>query len=220
MESPKFQSLKYRIYGKPDPEVEEMFKPLETRYAQVRKLKQKPTTYLQLMKYLVYLYDPGTDLNRDFVRLEDRKNEASKLSGLLLIKDLAYLDRITNNTYPEMLDVIQVLLTEVYHDIDYREWHTLHEELDEYTSARWEKIESKRKKGRKGEEIAEVSGHSKTTMDILTMKSKLREDCKRIRELLAELNTKIFGDDKEVRDLAYRSRFTNPESFSRAKQMQ
>lgn len=218
MESPKFQNLKFRIYGKPDEEVEEIIKPLETRFAQVRKLKQKPTTYIQLMKYLIYLYDPGTDLNRDFVRLEDRKQEAAKLSGLLAIKDLSYLDKIFSSTYPEMLDVIQVLLSEVYHSVDYREWHTLNEELDEYTAARWEKIESKRKKGRKGEEVTEVSGASKSTMETLNLKSKLRDDCKRIRELLAELNTKLFGDHSDIAELAYKSRFTTPESFSRAKQ--
>lgn len=215
----RYQNLKFRIYGKSDEEIADIIKPLETRYAQVRKLKQKPTTYLSVMKYLIYLYDPGTDLNRDFVRLEDRKQEAAKLSGLLLIKDLSYLDRIFANTLPEVLDVIQILLSEIYHDIDYREWHTLNEELDEYTAARWEKIESKRKKGRKGDdEIMEITGATKSTMETLTLKSKLREDCKRIRELLGELNTKIFGENKDIQELAYKSRFTNPESFSRAKQ--
>lgn len=224
MESPKYQSLKYKIFGKSDAEVEEIIKPLETRFAQVRKLKQSnPVSYLPIMKYLLLLYDPGTDLNRDFVRLEDRKQEAAKLSGLLKITDLAYLDRIFNSTHAETLDVIQILLNEVFFSVDMREWHTLHEELDEYTAARWEKIENTRRKGRRGkkgeEQITEVTGHSKSTLDALTMKSKLREDCKRIRELLSELETKIFGDHKDIQELAYKSRFTNPESFSRARQL-
>lgn len=223
MEAIKFQALKYKIFGKSDEEVAEILKPLETRFAQVRKLRQNMTTYVSVMKYLLFLYDPGTDLNRDFVRLEDRKQEAAKLAGLLKVKDLSYLDRIFSSTHAEILDVVQVLITEVYHDIDYREWHTLHEELDEYTAARWEKIENKRKKGRRksGEdtEVTEVTGHNKSSMETLSMKSKLREDCKRIRELLAELETKIFGDNKDIAEIAYKSRFTNPESFSRAKQM-
>lgn len=226
MEQLKFQALKYRIFGKSDEEVAEMIKPLEVRFAQVRKLKtSNPSSYLSIMKYLLYLYDPNTDLNREFVLLSDRKQEAAKLSGLIKIQDLSYLDRILESRHPETLDVIQIILGEVFHNLDMREWHTLHEELDEYTSARWEKIESTRRKTRRRKkdsemEISEVTGHNKASMETMALKSKLRDECKRIREAIHEINTKIFGDNQDIKEIAYQSRFTNPESFSRAQQQQ
>lgn len=211
----KYQSLKFKIFGKTDEEVIEIAKPLFTKYAAVRRMGQDlaPSHYAAVFRYLIFLFDPQTDLNRDFVRLEDRRTEAAKISGLNTFKDLKRYDEIYYCKGADVLDVIQVLLTEVYHDIDYREWQTLHNELDEYTSARWERIESSRKRGKKGEE---VSAQTKTSLDALNLKSKLREDCKRIRELIEELDRKIFGDNKDIKDVAYKSRFMNPESFSRA----
>lgn len=209
----KFQSLKFKIYGKTDAEVEVIFTPLEQKYAPVRKLQNSAKThYLSVMKYLIFLFDRNTDLNRDFVRLEDRRIEAAKLSGLNKLTDLKTHGEYYNCTSPDVLDVIEVLLTEVYHDIDYREWQTLHTELDEYTSARWEKIESSRKRGNKGEE---VSTQDKSSIEALNLKSKLREECKRIRELIQELDQKIWGDHTDIKEIAYKSRFLNPESFSR-----
>lgn len=220
-EQTKYRRLKYPIHGKSDDEVAEILKPLEQRYAQVRKLKNNnPVSYLSIMKYLLYLYDPATDLTREFVRLEDRKQEAAKLSGLNKIQDLAYLDKIFESRHPETLDVIHVLLGEVFFSVDWREWHTLHEELDEYTSARWDKIENTRRRSRKkGEDVVEVTGHNKSTMEALSLKSKLREDCKRIRELLDEIEKRLFGDNADIKEIAHKSRFTNPESFSRAQQL-
>lgn len=210
----KYQNLKFKIYGKSDEEVYREIKPLEQKYSAVRKLNNgSGEHYLATVKYLIFLFDPQTDLNRDFVRLEDRRAEAAKLSGLNKLTDLKLHNEIYTCKLPEVLDVIQILLSEVYHDIDYREWQTLHSELDEYTSARWERIESKRKRGKDGDE---VSAQDKSSIEALNLKSKLREDCKRIRELIAELDLKIFGDHSDVKDTAYKSRFLNPESFSRA----
>lgn len=217
MESPKFQQLKFKIYGKSDEEVKAIVKPLEDKYPEFKRLsKGAASIYLATIRYLFYLYDPGTDLNREHARLEDRKNEAAKLSGLNTITDLKKYDDIFDCNSVEILDVIQVLLTEVYHDTDYREWLTLHRELDEFTSARWDRVESGRRRRKKGEEIEEVSSQSKASMETLNLKSKLREDCKRIRELIEELDRKIFGDHLRIKDVAYKSRFTSPESFSQA----
>lgn len=211
----RFAALKFKIFGRTDEEVETILAPLHARYAAVRKLEtgNAKTVYLSQMKYLIYLFDRNTDLNRDFVRLEDRRAEAAKISGLNKLTDIKKYDGIYSCTAPEILDVIQVLLTEVYHDIDYREWQTLQNELDEYTAARWEKIEGGRKRGKKGEEI---SSQNKASLEALTIKGKLREDCKRILDLIHELEMKIFGDHIEIKELAYKSRFLNPESFSRA----
>jgi len=208
----KYQNLKYKIFLKSDDEVKKVIKPLETRYSAFRRLiEHAGSAYLPTVKYLFYLYDPQTDLNREYVRLEDRKNQAAKDSGL--DKHEALYSDIFDQQVSEVLDVIQILLTEVYHDIDYREWQTLHNELDEYTSARWDRIESSRRKNKDGEEI---SRQDKSSIEALNLKSKLREDCKRIRELIAELDLKIFGDDKNLKEIAYMSRYTSPESFSRA----
>lgn len=213
----KFQQLKHRIHGKTDAEVETILKPLEVKYAPIRRLKNNCAFYLPVMKYLLYLYDPGTDLNREFVRLEDRKNKAADYSGLNKINEIKILDKIYDSTHADTLDVIQVLLTEEYHDIDYREWQTLQHELDEYTSARWERVESKRRKSKKdGEELQTSTGANKSSMETLNLKSKLREECQKIIDRIKQYEEKIFGAHIDIKELAYRSRFTNPESFSRA----
>lgn len=200
MDSPKFQNLKFKIFGKSDDEVSDILKPLH-RYAAVKKLASHAReVYLTTMKYLIYLYDPGTDLNREFVRLEDRRTEAAKIAGLNTITDLKIYDGIFSSSAPDVLDVIQVLLTEVYHDIDYREWVLLHKELDENNAARWEKAPTTKK-------VTKASTQNKAV---------LREENKRIRELIEELTQKIFGDHVEIKTTAYKSRFKNPESFSRA----
>ena len=210
----KYQNLKFKIFGKTDKQVEEIIRPLETKYSMFRKLRNgSETAYLSIVKYLLLLFDPKTDLNRDFVRLEDRRAEAAKISGLNKLTDLKQHAEIYSCKDAAVLDVIQVLLTEVFHDIDYREWQTLHNELDEYTSARWDKIESGRKRGKDGDE---VSRQDKSSIETLNLKSKLREDCKRIRELIAELDVKIFGDHTDIKETAYKSRFLDPESYSRA----
>lgn len=212
----KFQQIKFKIFGKTDEEVEAILKPLEVKYAPMRRLKGQSAHYLNIMKYLIFLYDPGTDLNREFVRLEDRKTKAADLSGLNKIKDLSYFDKIYYNTHAETLDIIQALLTEVYHDIKYREWQTLQNELDEYTKARWEKAEPKRRRSKKGDDVEQATGADKTSMEVLNLKSKLRDECQRIIELIKQYEQEIFGDHVDIKEMAYKSRFDSPESFSRA----
>lgn len=209
----KFQHLKYPIYGRSFEEIDTIIQPLEEKYSAFKRLKKKQEQhYFRIISYLFLLYDPGTDLNREFVRLEDRKQEASKLSGLNKLTNLSLLDSIFKTYNPEILDVIQVMLTEIFHDRDYREWQTLQKELDELTSARWDKIEGIRKKGASDE----AGGQTKQTIEALNLKSKLREDCQRIRELLDELERKIFHDNEDVKEIAYKARFLSPESFSAA----
>jgi hypothetical protein len=217
----KFQRLKYKIFGKTDEEVEIMIKPLQERYAPIRQLK-KNTNYLAIIKYLLYLYDPGTDLNQEFVRLEDRKNAAASYSGLSKILGKVK-DQVFDCEHSDALEVIYILLTEIFHNRDYREWQTLHKELDEYTKARWEKVGGKKKK-KKGKEDAavdededyETSSNSKSRLEALNEKSQLRKQCEEINERLDQLDRKIFGDNHDVKEVAYKARFLSPESYSRA----
>lgn len=210
----KYQDLKYKVFGKTDEEFEEIIKPLEVRYAPVRRLKTAAkTSYLAVMRYLLLMYDPQTDLNRDYVTLMDRKTEASKVSGLIKLSDLKIYGETVNCIGAVILDVIQVLLSEVFHDRDYREWQTLNNELDEYTNARWEKPGSSRKRGKKGEEVTSIT---KADIETLNLKSKLREECDKIIKSIDQLERKIFGDNKDLKELAYVSRYQDPESFSRA----
>lgn len=211
----KFQRLKFKIYGKSDKDMLELLQPLEVRFQPLRTLKKSPH-YLALMRYLLYLYDPGTDLNQEYVRLEDRKQAASSLSGLIKIQDLAYVDQVIDNTYPDTLEVIQILLTEVFHDRKYREWQTLQNELDEYTKARWDPIEATKSRKTKDEIIQVSSGQTKATLEALTLKTELRQACADIQEKLDRIEREIFGDHRDVKELAYKSRFINPESFARA----
>lgn len=216
MNEVKFQQLKIKIYGKKDSEVQEILKPFEEKYKPIRKLRDSfGASYLSIMRYIILLYDPNTDLNRDFVRLQDRKAEAAKLSGLNKLNDLSFIDKIYNCTHPETLDVIQVLLTEHYHDITYREWQTLQNELDEYTSARWERVEGVKVKKGAGEDDEEGSVANKKSMETLNLKSKLRAECQQIIALIKQYDQEIFGDHVELKESAYKSRFMSPESWSR-----
>lgn len=211
----KFQRLKFKIYGKSDKQLLEMFQPLEVKYQAVRLLRKSPH-YTSLMCYLLFLYDPGTDLNQEYVRLEDRKQAAASLSGLNKIQDLAYLTEVIDNTYPDTLDVIQILLTEVFHDRKYREWQTLQNELDEYTKARWDPIEATKSRKNKDDIVQVSSGQTKATLEALTLKTELRQACADIQDKLDRIEREIFGDHRDVKELAYKSRFINPESFARA----
>lgn len=190
-----FQNLRFKIFNEPDKEVKAIIKPLE-KYPSVAKLKELPH-YLPIIKYLLFLYDPKTDLNLEYVRLEDRQAKAAELSGLAKIKDKELLDKINTYNHTETWGVIQVLLTEVFHDIEYREWQTLLKELDEYTKERWKPTNITKKSD-------------------VEAKAILRKQCQEIIETVKQLEQAIFGDHIAVKEVAYKSRFISPESFAKA----
>lgn len=217
----KFQRLKFRIHGRPDSEVADMLDQLAVRYPAFKKL-QKHRHALPLFKYLVYLYDKGSDLHKEFVLLADRKQEAARLSGMAGVVSLSFLNKVFQCTEPVVLECIQTMFTRIFHDRDYREWQTLNKELDDYTSARWDPIEAPKKKRRwkkKGEEDEddqpqpETGVQNKDTIQAFNLKAKLREECQKIRTLLDALDEKIWGDNEDVKEVAYKARFTSPESF-------
>lgn len=190
----KFQNLRFKIYLESDKGVKDIIKPLE-KYPSFKKLKEHPS-YLPIIKYLIFLYDPKTDLNLEFVRLEDRKAKAAELSGLAKVDEELY-KAIDEYRHQETWDVIQTLLTEIFHDAEYREWQTLNKELDEYTKARWKPADINKKSD-------------------LETRALLRKQCQEILDTKTQLEQSIFGDHVKVKEAAYKSRFINPESFARA----
>lgn len=222
----KFQRLRFKVHGRPDSELSDMLGHLAARYPAFKKL-QKHRHALPLFKYLVYLYDKGSDLHKEFVLLADRKQEAARLSGLAGINSLAFQNKVFQCTEPLVLECIQTMFTRIFHDRDYREWQTLNKELDDYTSARWDPIETPKKKRRRrkkdqdDEEDAsdpETGVQNKDTIQAFNLKAKLREECQKIRGLLDALDEKIWGDNEDVKEVAYKARFTSPESFVAALQ--
>lgn len=189
----KFQNLRYKIFGETDKQIAAILKPLE-KYTAIKKLSTNPQ-FIPIVKYLIYLYDPKTDLNLEYVRLEERIDKAAELSGL--DKHQSVLTEITTYKNSEVLDVIQVLLTQVFHDVEYREWQTLHKELDEYTKARWEPSDITKKTG-------------------IEAKAILRKECQNIIDQIKQLEQSVFGDHVGLKEIAYKSRFINPESFAKA----
>lgn len=192
MSDHRFVNLKFKIHGEPDKEVKAIIKPLE-KFPPVIKLRAH-SDYLAIMKFLLYMFDPNTDLNMEFVRLEDRQDNAAALAGLSKSKD--YL-LIKNYEHEDTLDVIHVLLNEVFFDIQMREWHILLKELTDYTRARLKVTDLTDKKA-------------------IETRSMLRQESQRVIDDIKQIEQVVFGDHTKLKDIAYKSRFFSPESFAKA----
>lgn len=192
MSDHKFVNLKFKIYGETDKEVKAIIKPLE-KFPSVLKLKAH-SDYLAIMKYLLYMFDPNTDLNLEFVRLEDRQDNAGSLAGLLKSKDFALIKAYEHE---DTLDVIHDLLNEVFFDIQMREWHILLKELTDYNRARLKVTDLTDKKA-------------------IETRSMLRQESQRVIEEIKQFEQVVFGDHTKLKDIAYKSRFFSPESFAKA----
>lgn len=198
----KFKNLRFKINTLKEGEL------VLDRFPELKKFKPISTCKYhdldKILRYIIYMYDPGSDLHTDIPDLPSRKRAAATLAGFA--NETPELTRIMQFKEPRIVDLIHCFLTEVYHNRDYREWITLHQELDEYTRLRLKGLD----------EETENSGEDVDLFKASDLKGKLRKQCDDIHEKLDRIEKKLFGDDDELLDIAYKSRFINPESWTAA----
>lgn len=167
--------------------------------------KRREFAHLDMvLRYIIYLYDPDSDLRREIPDFSTRKVNAALLAGFQT--ETPEYKRMLAMQEPIIVDLVQCFLSEVYHNRDYTEWCTLQQELDEYTKLRLKALDDKTDDG-----MDEVN-----LMKASDLKGKLRKQCEEIHESLDALEDKIWGDDDGTKELAVISRFSSPEAWSKA----
>lgn len=195
----RFQKLKFNVFNlAPDKDVLEAFPEL-SRF-KILSNSKAPQKNL-LLRYMIFMYDPESDLRKEITELGKRKIRAAELAGFE--KESDYLTEIFELRDKTTLGFLSVLLTQVYHNRKYTEWVTLSQELDEYTTRRLNPI----KKGSDGEEEVDE-------LKSMKIKSDLRIQCQEIHKQLDAIEKEVFGDNEDVKDIAIRSRFLSPENFA------
>lgn len=197
-----FNDLKFKIHGlSKDVDLREKFPELK-KYKAIAKAKYPNID--TLLRYMIYLYDPNTDLNKTIPDLASRKQQAALYAGYT--HDTPELKHIMELKIQVVVDILHCLLTEVYHNRDHTEWCTLGQELEEYTRLRLRSLSDEKTEGTQDEAAL---------MKAMELKGKLRIQTKQIHEQMDALEQKIFGDHIDVKNIAMASRFTSPESWIR-----
>lgn len=200
-----FQKLKFKIFDlPPDADLLEHFPEL-ARYKTFTKSKAAQKNLL--LRYMIFMYDPGSDLISDISDLQKRKVRAAELAGFKQESD--YLTSIFEFTDKAPLEFMHCFLTQVFHNRKYTEWQTLMQELEENTRLRWEPITTKKMKKSGDKEVEDVDVYSAADK-----KSKLRDHSYDIHKMIDAIEKEIFGDNKDVQEIAIKARFISPESFA------
>jgi hypothetical protein len=195
-----FSNLKFKIHNLPkDTDLREKFPDLKKFKAIA---KSKYPNFDILLRYLIYLYDPNSDLIRTIPDLSSRKQQAALYAGYS--HETPELEHIMRFKDERILLIVHCLWTQVYHNRDYTEWCTLQQELEEYTLIRMKALDDDEKE--------------LDFMKAMEIKGKLRTQTKIIHEQLDALENKIFGDNVDVKNIAVVSRFTSPESWIRVEE--
>lgn len=200
-----FRKLKFNIFDiPPDVDVLDQYPELGRQKVFV---KSKAPLKNTLLRYLIFLLDPGSDLIREIKDLKDRKVRAAELAGFT--KGTDYLTEIFECRDKTTLEFIECFLTQVYHNRKYTEWQTLQQELEEYTRLRWVQIEVKDSKKKKNENPEDVDVYKAAAE-----KTKVRQQSEEIHRMLDALEKEIFGDNDDIKNIAEKSRFISPEAFA------
>lgn len=201
-----FRKLKFNIYDLP-PETDILDQYPELSRYKVFTASKAPQKNL-LLRYLIFLLDPNSDLLKEIKELKTRKIKAAELAGFTQQND--YLQEIFDLHDETTVKMMECLLTQVYHNRKYTEWQTLTQELDEYTRLRMEPITTKSRLKNKDEENPEDIYVFKAASE----KTKIRVQCEEIHRMLDAVEKEIFGDNDDIKTLALKSRFVSPESFA------
>lgn len=195
----KYDALKFRIHNLPL-EVN-LFK--EFPELDHPELYTKLTNQNKVLRYLIYMFDPKSDLLRDFPQLKDRKEKALILAGYQKLEGKLEpeAEEILSGTNKEITKMAYAMTTLVYHDRKFREWHTLYQELDEYTALRWKPVSA---------------DESKDELAAAGKKNELRKFCEAIHDAIDAIEKVIFGDNDDVKNHAVEVMLTSPESVGMA----
>jgi hypothetical protein len=195
-----FENLKYRIHNIPKSadlfeEFPELKKHRENLTKYVVKEEDGEVTEFEvenvngLIRYLIYLYDSKSDLIRQEPEISDRKKKASELSGF------------TDFEEEYVLGKAFYFLTRVFNDRKFREWCTMQQELEEKQQARWKPINE------------DDTKDQKQLMEAHEKKGKLRDQAMAIHKALDALESEIFSDNDDLKNVA-NDLLTTPEKIA------
>ncbi len=189
MQQERFSGLKFKIYGLDEHVVVRY--PNLLKYEPIAKaqLKLKDDDALdKILRYVIFLYDPETELNSELPDLNERKAEAQTLAGL----GKAEQKHITgfNELKDLYKDIVHCFLLEIYHKRKHTEWHTAQQELSDLTRKRWDnKLDNKER-------------------------ASIGSMCDNLNKKLDELEEEIYGDHDDVKESVIVDRWSSPEKFA------
>jgi len=163
-----------------------------------------------LIRYMIFMYDPNSDLLKEITELSRRKTRAAELAGFQHESD--YLTEIFELRDKTAINFLQCFLTQVYHSRKYTEWQVLQQELEENNRLRLEPITTKSNKKDKDKDVEEVD-----VFEAAKKKGTLRDQATAIHKLIDTIEKEIFGDNDDVKEIAIKSRFLSPENFAGVK---
>lgn len=181
----RFSKLKYQIANLKEPVVTKY--PELLRYEPISQAKELPD-FDKILRYVIFLYDPNTDLNQEYPDLESRRLEACALAELPKKVFQEFIDLT-----PAYVSIIQCFLCEIYHNRRHREWHTLLQEIDDFTRLRWQKVNE--------------NTDPKKRKDWSTLCDDLHK-----RADLCEVE--IFADHEDVKEVIVADRWSSPERYA------
>lgn len=190
-----FENLKYRIHNIPkSADLYEEFPDLQKhKYELTHKEGEvEVTQHNELLRYLIYMYDPKSDLIRQEPELAERRKKAKELSGLY-----------PNSDNDVLAGLGLYFLTRIIFDRKFREWNTLQQELEENNRARWTPIDQN-------------EGNQKNLMEAYQKKGLLRTQGMEIQKTLDAIESEIFGDNSDVLKKANEIMLTTPEKIAAA----
>lgn len=182
----RFSGLKFKIHGLKSPVLDKY--PELLRYKSIADVKDIDGLD-EILRYLIYLYDPNTDLNQECPDLKDRKTEACSLAGL----NGDDFQKICDMGEP-FISLITCLLCEVYHNRKNMEWHTTQQELLDFTRLRWSKVDAATLSVKQRSDLSKFCDEANKKMDIL--------------------EEEIFGDHEDVKVKVTVDRWYSPEKFA------
>lgn len=208
MSKAPYENLRFRIHNLP------MEVPLLKEFAELKKHEELKSVIInndKILRYCIYMFDPKSELIKEIPQLKERKAKALTLAGYKKAKDGTWeqeAELILNGMSMDVEEQKQVtdevqritfcMLTKVYNDRKFREWQTLHEELDENIQIRMSKI---------------IDKGDKATVEAIQKKGALREQAKSIHIEIDALEKEIFGEQEELKEHALSVRFISPEVF-------
>ena len=178
-----------------------MAKNLTDKYPVLKSLMPKGENAENILRYILFLYDPKSPLIKDSRNIKTRKQEAARLAGFDLKKDSDLLDTVFSFKNKGAAECAISFLKEHIHN---RTWSMIvsHEQtFYEYNERLMKPVD------------AEGETKEKDVMATIVLKSKLIQDLKDIHSILKEYYKEIFDDD-ELRDKVINNRIS-PETMAR-----
>jgi hypothetical protein len=188
----RFDKLKFKIHGAKGLVLEQY--PVLAKYEPIIKFGLGRGDLDKILRYCIYLYDPQSDLRNEYEDLKERKAEALALAGFKSADK-----SVTNgleNFYAPYDDIIHCFLREVYHNRKLREWHTLQQELDDFTKIR---------------NVRTNPGDSDFDPK---KRSELNKLCDEIHKRLDSIEQEVFGTDEVLKESFITDRWSSPEKFA------